>query len=329
MEGAGRSRRRHEASPPSTSGCRRRLTGGRAAGGVPRGGAARPCAARPARAASPEAMARARGDAREGLDWLGRPAGGPGDPAYRPPVLVARLHPVRAVPVPGSCRGPRERPADAGRLHPARRRHTAAGWIRSSSSTRCRLAPRAWFLGSAPSAFSSRWREWLIRRVGGLLPVWRGGVGIEQHVRVGPGRARCRWRLRPDAGGTVSRARRDRIGPFRTGAALIALRTGAPIVPFAMAGTDELYLGRRMASRVLPVTSIARAARPDLDGVVPARGEPGRDRARPARRSEALAERLGAGRRGAPALDVDPPGHPRRLRRRLTWLLLAPGRLDR
>jgi hypothetical protein len=26
---------------------------------------------------------------------------------------------------------------------------------------------------------------------------------------------------------------------------------------------------------------------------------------------------------------VDPPGHPRRLRRRLTWLLLRPGRLDR
>ena len=26
---------------------------------------------------------------------------------------------------------------------------------------------------------------------------------------------------------------------------------------------------------------------------------------------------------------VDPPGHPRRLRKRLTWLLLRPGRLDR
>ena len=42
--------------------------------------------------------------------------------------------------------------------------------------------PRAWFLGSAPSTFTSRWRERLIHRVGGLLPVWRGGVGIDQHV---------------------------------------------------------------------------------------------------------------------------------------------------
>ncbi|HEX7949426.1 MAG TPA: hypothetical protein VF494_03685 [Candidatus Limnocylindrales bacterium] len=29
------------------------------------------------------------------------------------------------------------------------------------------------------------------------------------------------------------------------------------------------------------------------------------------------------------ARTVDPPGHPRRLGRRLTWLLLRPGRLDR
>jgi 1-acyl-sn-glycerol-3-phosphate acyltransferase len=44
------------------------------------------------------------------------------------------------------------------------------------------LQPRAWFLGSAASTFTSPWRGWLIRRVGGLLPVWRGGVGIEGHL---------------------------------------------------------------------------------------------------------------------------------------------------
>ena len=60
--------------------------------------------------------------------------------------------------------------------------------------------------------------------------------------------------------GTVS-GPAGRIGPFRHGAALIALRTGAPIVPLAIAGTEELYVGRRMASRILPPTSAARAAR--------------------------------------------------------------------
>ncbi len=43
--------------------------------------------------------------------------------------------------------------------------------------------PRCWFLGSAPSTFTSRWRERLIHRLGGLLPVWRGGVGVEQPRR--------------------------------------------------------------------------------------------------------------------------------------------------
>ena len=29
---------------------------------------------------------------------------------------------------------------------------------------------------------AARWREWLLHRLGGMLPVWRGGVGVEQHV---------------------------------------------------------------------------------------------------------------------------------------------------
>ena len=44
------------------------------------------------------------------------------------------------------------------------------------------LEPRAWFLGSAPSTFTSRWRERLIHWIGGLLPVWRGGLGVDQTV---------------------------------------------------------------------------------------------------------------------------------------------------
>src|SRR5439155_765613 len=44
------------------------------------------------------------------------------------------------------------------------------------------LQPRPWFLGSGPSAFDRRWKEWILRRIGGILPVWRGGIGVEQHV---------------------------------------------------------------------------------------------------------------------------------------------------
>jgi 1-acyl-sn-glycerol-3-phosphate acyltransferase len=186
--------------------------------------------------------------------------------------------------------------------------------------------PRAWFLGSAPSTFTSRWREWLVHRLGGLLPVWRGGVSIDQHVAsaravVGNGGVFVQM---PE--GTVS-GPAGRIGPFRIGWAVIALRTGAPIVPLAMAGTEELYVGRRMVSEVLAPTSVAQLL-PDWDGTFPAAGS---------REELELARRLTAALEGllGPAVErlhpetVDPPGRRRLLRRRLTWLLLRPGRLDR
>ena len=128
--------------------------------------------------------------------------------------------------------------------------------------------------------------------------------------------------------GTVS-GPAGRIGPFRTGWAVIALRTDAPIVPLAIAGTEELYLGRRLASRVLPVTSARALAGLAPDAAVPASRARARSSTLARRMSDALAAILGPVGRGAPPGTVDPPGHPRRLRERLTWLLLRPGRLDR
>jgi 1-acyl-sn-glycerol-3-phosphate acyltransferase len=189
------------------------------------------------------------------------------------------------------------------------------------------IEPRAWFLGSGPSTFTSRWRERLVHRLGGLLPVWRGGVGIEQHLDsaravIGNGGVFAQM---PE--GTVS-GPPGRIGPFRVGWALIAIRTGAPIVPLAMAGTEELYLGRRMASRVLPTTTIAELLGDAWDGVVPFEGS--RDELELARRLTAALEAvLGPVVEGLHPATVDPPDHSRRLRRRLTWLLLRAGRLDR
>lgn len=186
--------------------------------------------------------------------------------------------------------------------------------------------PRCWFLGSGPSTFTSRWREVLIHRLGGLLPVWRGGVGITGHVRAA--------RAVIDAGavfvqmpeGTVN-GPAGRLGPFRPGAAVIALRTGAAIVPLAMAGTEELYVGRRMASKVLAATSAAELLGGAWDGTLP---EPdSRDELALARQlSDALAARIGPVVEALHPGTLDPPSHPRRLRRRLTWLLLGPGPLE-
>ena len=187
--------------------------------------------------------------------------------------------------------------------------------------------PRAWFLGSAPSTFTSRWRESLIHRLGGLLPVWRGGVGVDTHV------ASARAVIANGAvfvqmpEGTVS-GPAGRLGSLRSGWAIISLRTDAPIVPLAMAGTEELYLGKRMASRVLPPTTARALAGLDADAPLP---EPGsREELDLAKvMNAALGALLDPVIRELHPGTVDPPEHPRRLKKRLTWLLLRPGRLDR
>jgi 1-acyl-sn-glycerol-3-phosphate acyltransferase len=186
--------------------------------------------------------------------------------------------------------------------------------------------PRCWFLGSGPSTFTSRWRERFIHRLGGLLPVWRGGVGVDAHVRSARAVVEAGGVFVQMPEGTVN-GPPGHVGPFRPGAGLIALRTGAPIVPLAMAGTEELYIGRRLASRILPATSAAELLGPDWDGSPP---EPG------SRAELDLAKRVtdALGTLLSPVVEelypgtIDPPNRPRWLRRRLTWLLLGPGPLE-
>jgi 1-acyl-sn-glycerol-3-phosphate acyltransferase len=279
---------------------------------------------RPPARVSPEALAAARGGALEGLAWLGRPPESSASILYRLVRLVARFVIFVGFRFRLQTAGQRYLPAGGYLLVGAAHR----GWMDPFVVLHALpTAPRAWFLGSAPSTFTSRWRERLIHRLGGLLPVWRGGLGIDQHVAsaravIGNGGVFVQM---PE--GTVSGAP-GRIGQFRTGWAVIALRTDAPIVPLAMAGTDELYLGRRMASRILPVTSARVLAGLDPGAPLPAEGS--REEFAVARRmSNSLAEILGPAVEALQALTVDPPDHPRRFRRRLTWLLLRPGRLDR
>jgi hypothetical protein len=273
---------------------------------------------------SPQALADARGGATEGLDWLGRPPESRASLPYRAVRLLARAILFGVFRFRIETSGREHLPAGGYLIVGAAHR----GWMDPFVLLHALpVEPRIWFLGSAPSTFTSRSREWLIRRIGGLLPVWRGGIGIEQHVAaaravIGNGGVFAQM---PE--GTVS-GPPGRIGPFRVGWALIALRVDAPIVPFAMAGTDELYLGRRMASRILPATTVGELLSPGWDGILPQEGS--RDELDLARRlTNAMAESLGPVVEELHLRTVDPPSHPRRLRRRLTWLLLRPGRLDR
>jgi 1-acyl-sn-glycerol-3-phosphate acyltransferase len=269
-------------------------------------------------------LADARGGAIEGLDWLGRTPESRASILYRLVRLLARAILFGIF---------RFRITTAGREHlpPGGYLIVGAahrGWMDPFVVLHALpTEPRVWFLGSAPSTFTSRWREWLIHRIGGLLPVWRGGVGVEQHVASARAVTGNGGVLAQMPEGTVS-GPAGRIGPFRVGWALIALRTGAPIVPFAMAGTEDLYVGKRMVSRILPATSIRELLGGGWDGVLPVEGS--REELQLARRmTEALAEILGPVVELLHPETLNPPSHPRRMRRRLTWLLLRPGRLDR
>lgn len=273
---------------------------------------------------SPQQLADARGGAAEGLDWLGRPPESKASPTYRVLRLLARAILFGAFRFRIETSGQEHLPPGGYLIVGAAHR----GWMDPFLVLHAIPAqPRAWFLGSGPSTFTSPRREWFIRRVGGLLPVWRGGVGIDVHVASARAVVANGGVFAQMPEGTVS-GPPGRIGAFRNGWALIALRVGAPIVPLAMAGTEELYLGKRMASRVLPPTSVADLLGPAWHGVLPAEGSRAELQLAGAM-SDALAARLGPVVEELQPRTVDPPDRPRRLRKRLTWLFLRAGRLDR
>ncbi len=269
-------------------------------------------------------MADARGGAREGLEWLGRPPESKASLLYRLVRLLARAILFGAFRLRIATSGRELLPSGGYFIVGAAHR----GWMDPFVVLNALpTEPRVWFLGSAPSTFTARWREVLIHRLGGLLPVWRGGVGVEQHVAAARAVIANGGVFAQMPEGTVS-GPPGRLGPFRLGWALIALRSRATLVPLAMAGTEELYIGRRMAARILPPTSVGELLGPIWDGTLPAEGS--REELDLARRlSDAMAAILGPVVEELHPATLDPPGHPRRLRRRLTWLFLRPGRLDR
>ena len=260
----------------------------------------------------------------EGLTWLGREPESKASLLYRSLRLVARFLLFGVFRFEISTSGQQLLPKGGYLLVGAAHR----GWMDPFLVMHALPPePRAWFLGSGPSTFTAKWREVLIRRLGGLLPVWRGGVGIDAHVASARAVIRNGGVFAQMPEGTVS-GPPGRLLPFRAGAGVIALRTGAPIVPLAMAGSEELYVGRRLGSRVLPPTSVAELLGATWDGVLPPEGS--REELVLAHQVVARLEAiLGPAVAELQALTVDPPSHPRRLRRRLTWLLLRPGRLDR
>lgn len=118
------------------------------------------------------------------------------------------------------------------------------------------IEPRLIFFGDGPAMFRSGWRRWLVRRVGGVIPIWPGGDrrAIDGYIAAAStaldaGAVLC---LFPETGPPTPPGSAR---PFGSGLAYFAMRTGAPIVPLILGGTEDLYRGRRFRLDVLaPVT---------------------------------------------------------------------------
>ena len=246
----------------------------------------------------------------QGIDWLGRTPGPEAPLLYRLLIAIAAwflfgLCRLR-LSVTGAERMPSEGCIAVSALH--------RSWIDPLLVVRALpLEPRVWFMGSGATAFDRTWKERLLQRTGGLLPVWRGGTDVSVHVRTAQAVV--------DAGGVLGLFAEGRIGGapnrparMRSGAALLCLRTGAPIVPIAVSGAEELYRGKRLRVDVLGPFTAA-----ELLGVT--RLEPveagSRAELRQARElTAALEAKLAASISASYPVTVDPPG----ARRRWRWL---------
>ena len=173
--------------------------------------------------------------------------------------------------------------------------------------------PRLAFFGDARTMARSPLRRWVVRRVGGVLPIpsHGGPRAFATHLE-GAGeclRAGMAFCLFPEYGPPspveASRA-------VAAGLGYAALRSGAPIVPVVIGGNHELYWGRRIVVRVLPpldpfaLAGLASGAPPPAVG---------------SREERAAAHAVAEGFRTATAAAVDaawraaepPPGTQKRL----------------
>jgi 1-acyl-sn-glycerol-3-phosphate acyltransferase len=173
------------------------------------------------------------------------------------------------------------------------------------------VEPRLWYIASGPSIFKFPGLEWFMRRFGGMVPVYRGGMDLEVHIDAAKAilDAGAVFAIYPEG---ARAGDGDRIAPLRRGVGLIGLRTGAPIVPVALGGTKELYRGRRIGLRVLPPTTAVRLA--GIGSVPPPGSAEELDAARHA--TEALALVLAPHVTELAHRADDPPTYPRRWR----WL---------
>lgn len=158
------------------------------------------------------------------------------------------------------------------------------------------LEPRLVFFGDGRAMFRTAWRRFWVRQIGGMIPIWvrRYTPGVEREDVMATYTAAVESALSggailaifPETGPPVPV---DQARPFGRGLAYFALRTGAPIVPLVIGGSDVLFRGRRIVVRVLPPVDARTLAGLDATAPTPAPGSR-EERLASRRATEALQE---------------------------------------
>lgn len=122
------------------------------------------------------------------------------------------------------------------------------GWLPAS--------PRIHFLGRRSAIYNRRWKRWVLGLMGGVIPVESGELRLLSGA-VGDVLVR---------GGVVAIFPEGGVGPaegelqrLRHGVAHFAAASGAPVVAVGVAGTHELWRGKRIAIRTggtVPTTGV-------------------------------------------------------------------------
>lgn len=131
--------------------------------------------------------------------------------------------------------------------------------------------PRLCFFGDARTMARSPLRRWVMRRLGGVIPIpSRGGARtFETHLDAAATvlASGAVFHLYPESGFMVPPGQAR---PVAAGLGYIALRTGAPIVPVVIGGNDRLFLGRRLSVMLMAPRTWQAWASADGRGDVPA-----------------------------------------------------------
>jgi 1-acyl-sn-glycerol-3-phosphate acyltransferase len=168
--------------------------------------------------------------------------------------------------------------------------------------------PRFTFFGDARTMARSPLRRFVVRRLGGVIPIpaARDPRTVTVHLDAAAAalRAGSVFMVMPETGPESAPGNLRRLGG---GMAYVGLRSGAPIVPLVLGGNEELYLRRRIILRVLPALDPWKLAGVEPDWAKPEPGSPEERRAAQ-RLTEAFGARVAGDVADVHARSVPPPG---------------------